>query len=139
MLFVEFRFLVFFLVVFSVHWALRSNTARKWWLLIASHCFYACFFIGEPGQFLDDLRRGEFSKLPPGWWFPGVLWASTCMDYAVGLGIGAASSEARRKAWLVASLVANLGVLCFFKYFNFFVASAADFLAWFGLPTSVHT
>ncbi len=139
MLFVEFRFLAFFLVVFSVYWSLRTNTARKWWLLGASHFFYACFFIGDPAVFWDQLRHGQFAKMPAGWWFPAVLWASTTMDYVVGLGIGGASTEARRKAWVVVSLVVNLGVLCFFKYFNFFVTSAADFLAWIGLPASIHT
>jgi alginate O-acetyltransferase complex protein AlgI len=139
MLFVEFRFLAFFLVVFSVYWSLRTNTARKWWLLGASHFFYACFFIGDPAVFGDQLRHGQFAKMPAGWWFPAVLWASTTMDYVVGRGIGGASSEARRKAWVVVSLVTNLGVLCFFKYFNFFVSSAADFLAWIGLPASIHT
>ena len=139
MLFVEFRFLIFFAVVFAVHWALRSNTARKWWLLVASHVFYACFFIGEPSAFFDHLTRGEWSQLPPGWWFPAVLWGSTCMDYAVGLGIDGASSEGRRKVWLFTSLVVNLGVLCFFKYFNFFIISAGGFLEWLGLHTSLHT
>ena len=33
----------------------------------------------------------------------------------------------------------NLGVLGFFKYFNFFVSSASGFLAWLGLPASVNT
>ncbi len=139
MLFVEFRFLSFFLVVFGVHWALRTNTARKWWLLLASHFFYACFFIGDPTEFWNHLRHAEFSKLPTGWWFPAVLWGSTCLDYIVGLGIADATEERRRKAWLLASLGVNLGVLCFFKYFNFFVSSAADFLGWFGLHTSIHT
>jgi alginate O-acetyltransferase complex protein AlgI len=139
MLFIEFRFLAFFLVVFSVHWMLRTNTARKWWLLGASHFFYACFFIGDPAVFWDLLRHGQWAKFPAGWWFPGVLWASTCLDYFVGLGIADSADERRRKGWLLASLGVNLGVLTFFKYFNFFVGSAADFLAWIGLPTSLHT
>jgi alginate O-acetyltransferase complex protein AlgI len=139
MLFVELRFLIFFAVVFTVHWALRGNTARKLWLLLSSHFFYACFFIGDPSAFFDHVRHGEWVKLPPGWWFPVVLWASTCMDYAVGLGIAGSASEWRRKLWLSGSLVANLGVLCFFKYFNFFIGSASDFLGWFGLHTSLHT
>jgi alginate O-acetyltransferase complex protein AlgI len=133
MLFVEFRFFVFFLVVFAVHWTLRSHTARKAWLLGCSHLFYACFFIGDPVAFAANLRAGAWEKLPVGWWFPAVLVASTCMDYAVGLGIGAAKSDARRRVWLLLSLAANLGVLGFFKYYNFFVASAGDFLRWFGL------
>ncbi len=139
MLFVEFRFLVFFLIVFSVHWPLRTNTARKWWLLLASHFFYACFFIGDPAIFWDHLRQGHWSLFPAGWWFPAVLWGSTCLDYFVGLGIAGSSSEARRKAWLLASLGVNLGVLAFFKYFNFFIGSGAELLAWIGLPTSAHT
>ena len=70
MLFVELRFLFFFLLVFAVHWALRGNTSRKWWLLVCNHFFYACFFIGDPGTFWDTLRAGAWEKLPPGWWFP---------------------------------------------------------------------
>src|SRR3954468_11053472 len=100
MLFVQFRFLIFFLVVFSVHWLLRTNTARKWWLLASSHFFYACFFIGDPVEFWGHLRLGAWGKLPAGWWFPAVLWASTTLDYVVGLGLGGTSSERGRKAWL---------------------------------------
>src|SRR4051794_18693370 len=109
MLFVEFRFLIFFAVVFSVHWALRGNTARKVWLLACSHFFYACFFVGDPVSFWEKVRAHK--ALPAGWWFPLVLIASTCMDYAVGLGIGDATSERRRKGWLLLSLGVNLGVL----------------------------
>src|SRR4029077_10495399 len=50
-----------------------------------------------------------------------------------------ASSEGRRKAWLLASLGVNLGVLAFFKYFNFFVSSAGELLAWIGQLSSLHT
>jgi alginate O-acetyltransferase complex protein AlgI len=134
MLFVEFRFFLFFLVVFSVHWALRGNTARKVWLLAASHFFYACFFIGDPWTFGHQVAARQ--PLPAGWWFPFVLMGSTCLDFAVGLGIGNAKVEARRKAWLLASLAANLGVLILFKYYNFFIGSASGFLAWLGLHTS---
>ena len=134
MLFVELRFFLFFLVVFGVHWALKSNTWRKAWLLVCSHFFYACFFIGDPVSFLGKLRAGE--PLPEGWWFPFVLVGSTCMDYAVGLGIGRSATTRKRRAWLLVSVVANLGVLCFFKYYNFFISSAGEFLASIGLPTS---
>lgn len=139
MLFVEFRFFEFFLIVFAVHWSLRGNTARKVWLLICGHFFYACFFIGDPLVFLRDLREGSWEKMPSGWWFPLVLWASTAMDYAVGRGLAVSRGELARKAWLVVSLAVNLGVLCYFKYFNFFVTSAGAFLEWFGLHASVHT
>jgi hypothetical protein len=40
-LFTEFRFLPFFALAFAVTWSLRSNTARKAWLLLCSYAFYA--------------------------------------------------------------------------------------------------
>jgi len=139
MLFVEFRFFIFYAVVFSVMWLLRSNTARKAWLLASSHFFYACFFIGPPFAFVRMLAAHDWRHLPPGWWFPLVLIASTCMDYLVGRGLGATDLPGPRKRWLLVSLAINLGVLCWFKYFNFFLTSAGAFLGWAGLPVSVHT
>jgi alginate O-acetyltransferase complex protein AlgI len=130
MLFVEFRFFVFFAIIFCVHWALQSNTARKIWLLIASYFFYTCFFLG------DALNGGP---LPDGWWFPLVLFGSTCMDYTVGIGIENAKSERGRKFWMLVSVCANIGVLCYFKYFNFFLTSASAFFTWIGFPVSIHT
>jgi alginate O-acetyltransferase complex protein AlgI len=138
MLFVEFRFFVFFAVVFSVTWLLRSNRARKVWLLACSHFFYACFFVGPPLEFARNLAAHRWRDMPAGWWFPLVLMGSTCMDYLVGRGLGAAAEE-RRKGWLMVSLGINLGVLCWFKYFNFFLTSAGAFLGWVGLPVSAHT
>jgi alginate O-acetyltransferase complex protein AlgI len=146
MLFIEARFFVFFLLVLGVHWAIPSNTGRKVWLLLCSHFFYACFFIGEPAVWWGHFTHHEWgllnegSKATPdsnvGWWFPFVLIGSSCMDYAVGLGIADAKSEGKRKAWLLVSLGINLGVLCFFKYYNFFIGSASTFLHSIGLGAS---
>ncbi len=147
MLFVQFRFFVFFLIVFCVHWALRTNTSRKIWLLLCSHFFYACLFLAGPDSaaaetfppwtFYEKLR--DHQPLPTGWWFPFVLWGSTIMDYVVGLGIGDAKTQARRRGWLLVSLFVNLGVLGFFKYANFGLDSIHHMLTWLGLPTSKHT
>lgn len=136
MLFIEFRFFLFFALVFGVYWTLRRNAWRKAWILLCSHFFYACFFVGDPFRFLGNILDGEWEKAPAGWWFPLVLLGSTCMDYVVGLGIAGARTQAARKGWLLLSLVANLGTLGFFKYFNFFLTSASEFLAWLGLPAS---
>jgi len=86
-LFVELRFVWIFALIFGVHWTLRSNAARKLWLLLASHAFYGCFFIGNPLVFFPKLFAGAWSELPVGWWFPALLWLSTLLDYYVGLGI----------------------------------------------------
>jgi len=139
MLFVEFRFLFFFLLVFGMHWLLRGRRARQGWLLVCSAYFYSCFFVGEPFAFAGKLLAGRFAELPDGWWFPFILLGSIMMDYVVGVRMADAPSPARRKHWLMVSLVVNLGVLSFFKYFNFFIGSAGEFLAWLGLPASPHT
>jgi len=67
-LFVELRFVWIFALVFCVHWALRRNAARKVWLLLASHAFYSCFFIGSPLAFFPKLwaARGPSSRLAGG-------------------------------------------------------------------------
>jgi len=117
MSFVEFRFIWFFLIVFAVYWAMPDNTARKIWLLICSYAFYAGW----------------------NWKFLFLLFGSTALDYTVGMMLARHKDPAVRRAWLIASLCANLGVLGFFKYFNFFIASASEFSAWLGLPVSVST
>lgn len=147
MLFVQFRFIIFFLIVFAVHWALRSNQSRKVWLLVCSHFFYACLFLAGPDSSTSDTfppivfvqRLIDGGPLPTGWWFPFVLWASTTMDYVVGIGLGRAESERKRKAWLLVSILVNLGVLGFFKYANFCIDSVHAMLSWFGLHTSKST
>jgi D-alanyl-lipoteichoic acid acyltransferase DltB (MBOAT superfamily) len=117
MLFVEFRFFWFFLVVFSVYWSLRDNRARKIWLLVCSYVFYAAW----------------------NWKFVFLLMASSALDYIVGVMLARTENPRTRRGWLILSLCANLGTIAFFKYYNFFVTSAADFLAWLGLPASIHT
>ena len=135
-LFVEFRFLWIFALIFGVNWLLRSNTARKVWLLVCSHAFYACFFIGNPLEFFPNLFAGKWAELPVGWWFPSLLIFSTVMDYYVGLGIEDAKTDRRRKQWVLASLLVNLGVLAFFKYYGFFDQNVRGVIAWLGLTPS---
>jgi alginate O-acetyltransferase complex protein AlgI len=132
-LFVELRFLGIFALIFLVHWAIRGHAGRKLWLLVASHCFYACFFIGDPLRFFANLSNGAFDELPLGWWFPALLWFSTVLDYRVGLGIEGARSQRARRAWLLASVAANLGILGFFKYYGFFEENVRALFGWFGL------
>jgi alginate O-acetyltransferase complex protein AlgI len=117
MLFIEFRFLWFFLLVFGVFWCLRSNTARKIWLLIASYSFYAAW----------------------NWKFLFLLMGSTLVDYVVGRMLARTKNSSARRGWLILSLTVNLGTIAIFKYYNFFITSAATFLAWLGLPASLHT
>ncbi|MPY86357.1 MAG: MBOAT family protein [Luteitalea sp.] len=75
--------------------------------------------------------------------FTVLLFASTVNDYACGLVIerqralqvaGAAQTRTMRLA-LVVSLCTNLGLLGFFKYFNFGVESYDVLVEWIGLPS----
>jgi len=117
MLFVEFRFFWFFLAVFAVYWSLRENRSRKIWLLVCSYFFYACW----------------------NWKFLFLIMASSALDYFVGSMLARTDDPRQRRGWLILSLTANLGTIAFFKYYNFFITSAAATLAWLGLPESLHT
>lgn len=112
MLFNSFAFELFLPLVFVVHWWwCRTQRAQNVFLIGASYVFY-------------------------GWWdwrFCLLLLASSLSDFAFGIHIDAQQDAVRRKRALVASIVFNLGILAFFKYFDFFVDSAADLLRAFGL------
>jgi alginate O-acetyltransferase complex protein AlgI len=114
MIFTEPRFILFFLVAFGVHWLLRNHRARKLWLLACSYFFYGCW----------DYR------------FLAMIFALTCLDYSVALWLGKEQRQPFRKWILCASLAANLGVLGFFKYYNFFVSTGAGLLRTAGVNAS---
>ena len=110
-------FIVFFLIVFAIHWSLQGNQARKTWLLAVSYFFYASW----------------------DWRFLALIWVSTFVDYVAGQMMARDSVPLSRRFWLIASLVTNLGILGVFKYFDFFATSAARLLTAIGLPTSEPT
>jgi alginate O-acetyltransferase complex protein AlgI len=62
---------------------------------------------------------------------------STMLDYSVGLALASAASARSRKWLLTASLVGNLGVLCTFKYYDFFADSLVRLLDSFGYQASI--
>ncbi len=117
MLFTELRFLPFFLLVFAVHWLWRGDRGRKFWLLSASYAFYAAW----------------------DWRFLGLIIASTLVDYYAGFKISDSENAGPKKWYLRLSLLANLGILGFFKYCNFFIDSASGLLGYLGLETGIPT
>ncbi|NNK73793.1 MAG: MBOAT family protein, partial [Flavobacteriaceae bacterium] len=64
---------------------------------------------------------------------------STRVDYGVGLSMGKRSDRSERKRLLWISLVANLGLLGFFKYYNFFVDNFVEAFSFFGQEISTNT
>ncbi|MDG2149544.1 MAG: MBOAT family O-acyltransferase [Planctomycetota bacterium] len=116
MIFSEFRFVAFFLAVFCVHWALKTNRARKLWLLFSSYVFYAAW----------------------DWRFLSLILFSTLLDYIVGNQLVKTDNK-RKRLWLLrASLIGNLGLLGVFKYLNFFVESAVDMADLLGLDVPMY-
>lgn len=97
MVFNSYTFIVFFIVVLVLHYLSFSWKVKKINLLIASYLFYAVWN-------------------PP---FIILLWISTLIDYVVGKKLYDEENKYRRKGLLIISLVANLGMLAFFKYGNF--------------------
>lgn len=67
------------------------------------------------------------------WRFLGLIFLSTVIDFFVGQKVADTESDRLRKRWVTVSMVANLGILCFFKYFNFFIENAASLLDTIGL------
>lgn len=111
MLFTQFEFPIFFFCVLIAAWLCRGRQARNAVLLIASYYFYAYW----------DYR------------FCSLLALSTVVDYCIGRSMVRVTGTTVRRALLTTSLVINLGVLGFFKYFNFFIDSASPALQAIGL------
>lgn len=117
MLFNSNEFLVF-LAVFLVGYSLvrKSLAARNTLIVVASCVFY-------------------------GWWdyrFLALLLATGSLDFAVGFALGRCQSSIRRQMILAVSIAANLGVLFFFKYCDFFRESLEALLAALGSNTRWH-
>ncbi|MCP4798928.1 MAG: MBOAT family protein [bacterium] len=62
------------------------------------------------------------------WRFTFLLLISTVVDFFVGRSLHVATEVNRRKMLLTISVCVNLGILGFFKYFNFFIDSAVGLL-----------
>jgi alginate O-acetyltransferase complex protein AlgI len=109
MLFNSAEFLIFFPVVTIAYFLLPHRF--RWMLLLAASCFFYMVFI--PKYIL-------------------ILGITITVDYLAGRGLE--KTEGRKKRWvLMASIIANIGMLSFFKYFNFAnenLAMLAKFIGW---------
>jgi len=112
MLFNSIDFAIFLPLVFIIYWFVvnKDLALQNLMILIASYVFY-------------------------GWWdwrFLSLIFISSITDYSIGLGLNKSKSINKRKLLLSISLTINLGLLGFFKYFNFFIDSFIDFSSTFG-------
>src|ERR1700757_4210769 len=111
MLFNSLTFVVFFVVVVTLFWSIRSWQARKNLLVVASYIFYGAWN-------------------PP---FAALLFGTTAMDFWLGRQMSKARDQHARRRWLVASVCMNLSMLGFFKYGNFLLQNFQWLLARIGI------
>jgi len=111
MLFNSAHFILFFPVV-AVAFFLLGHRYRWILLLVASYYFYMAW---EPAYAI-------------------LIASSTLVDFIVGKQIWKTDSIRRKRFWLILSIVVNLGLLLFFKYYNFFAQSLQYVCRLFSLP-----
>ncbi len=101
MVFSSYEFLFLFLPLVLCGYYLLPRSCRIFFLTLASYLFY-------------------------GWWdyrFCGLMLLSTVIDFAAGEGISRATARSTKKAWMITSIVSNLSLLGFFKYYDLFASS----------------
>lgn len=112
MLFNSLEFGIFLPIVFTLYWFVfqKNLKLQNVFLIVASYVFYA-------------------------WWdwrFLSLIMISSVLDWYVGLRIYKEGNKKRRKAWLWFSIVVDLGILGFFKYYNFFIENFIVAFRFFG-------
>ena len=117
MLFNSIEFAIFIPIVFCVYWFLLNKSIRSQniFLLLSSYYFYGLW----------------------DWRFLTLIIFSSFVDFFVGISIEKSNNPKSRKLYLLVSLVVNIGLLMFFKYFNFFIDNFVDVFTFFGKPISI--
>ena len=120
MLFNSYEFFIFLPIVFFLYWFVFKNNLKfqNTLILLASYVFYS-------------------------WWdwrFLSLIIISTIIDYLIGLKIYKSNDLHIKRYYLLFSIIVNLGILGFFKYYNFFIDSWIILLNSVGYyPSSVWT
>jgi alginate O-acetyltransferase complex protein AlgI len=111
MVFNSLTFIVFFACVLALHSLPLPWTAKKVNLLLASYLFYSAWN-------------------PP---FVILLWVSTVIDWYAAQGLVKARRAASRHAWMLLSVIANLGMLGYFKYGQFLLDNFSALMSSVGI------
>ncbi len=112
MLFNSIDFAIFLPIVFILYWFATNNNLKlqNFLIVAASYLFY-------------------------GWWdwrFLSLILFSTIVDYSVGRKLRIEENQTKRKILLWTSILVNLGLLGFFKYYNFFLDNFLTAFSFFG-------
>ena len=119
MLFNSFDFFGFFIIVFLLYWIAgkKNNSIQNAILLVASYVFYGI---------------AEWRMIP-------LLLAVTVFFYYLGIGIEKNKDNKKGDALKITGVVLGIGILLYFKYFNFFILSFSDLFNAMGLQTNWST
>jgi D-alanyl-lipoteichoic acid acyltransferase DltB (MBOAT superfamily) len=112
MLFNSIDFAIFLPIVFLLYWLVFQNNLKlqNAFILVVSYYFYGSW----------------------DWRFLSLIVFSSFVDYFIGIKIFKAKTKKSKKAFLLLSLIVNLGFLGVFKYYNFFVDGFTDAFLLFG-------
>src|SRR4051795_6074055 len=113
MLFNSIHFLLFFVVITTAYYSIPHKF--RWALLLTGSCYFYMAFV--PVYIL-------------------ILGFTIVVDYYAGIYIEKSEGR-RRKLFLVCSLIANIGVLAVFKYFNFLNTNFTVLLSSFDVKNPV--
>jgi len=119
MIFSSVDFLIFLILTFTLYWFVfqKNLTVQNTFLLIVSYIFY-------------------------GWWswkFLILIFFSSIIDFSVGILLDKSTDERKRKILLGISIASNLGLLGFFKYFNFFLDNFVSLISLIGFQPHINT
>lgn len=119
MLFNSIDFAIFLPVVFILYWFITNKSLKlqNFLIVAASYLFY-------------------------GWWdwrFLFLVFFSTVVDYLIGLGLSKEENKVKRKFLLWSSILVNLGLLGFFKYYNFFLDNFITAFTFFGTEINANS
>ena len=119
MLFNSLDFAIFLPLVFILYWFVtrRNLTVQNALIVVSSYVFY-------------------------GWWdyrILALIVISTLVDYSIGIQLEKTENQGRRKGLLLISILTNLGLLGFFKYYNFFVDNFVEAFSFFGSEIQPNT
>ena len=113
MLFNSLHFLFFFIIVTTLYFLTSQN--KRWFLLLVSSCYFYMAFVPV---------------------YIAILGFTIVVDYFAGIFIENTQGK-RRKLYLICSLIANIGVLVVFKYYNFINYNFSAILGGFGITNPI--
>lgn len=114
MIFNSLAFVFFFIVVTGLYYLLPHRF--RWFMLLAASCFFYMFF--KPVYIL-------------------ILAGTIVIDYYAGLQLEKIQDKKRKKWFLIISLIANIGVLVVFKYYNFINENITALLMQMGMSNPI--